>query len=181
MKVLLGVTIVLLALVSLGLVVYTYTKHREVTYLTLRADYLEDRIIALESAPSVINGTGEDEEIVVEAPTSGLTSRPTHTISLNDHEDTTSTPSRSLEELNHVRQEVFGLEPLTLEEANKLRQERGLPPFRSESTLAPPQPTPDPLLQRIRREQMAQDLKAEVPGMARLLAPNANPGYLNAS
>jgi hypothetical protein len=60
MKVLLGAMIILLALVSLGLVVYTYTEHREVAYLTLRADYLENRIIELEAGPSTVDSVGQE-------------------------------------------------------------------------------------------------------------------------
>jgi hypothetical protein len=46
MKLILGTTIALLALVSVGLAVYAYTEHREVAYVTLRADALEKRIEA---------------------------------------------------------------------------------------------------------------------------------------
>jgi uncharacterized coiled-coil protein SlyX len=63
MKVLVGAAIVVLALASLGLAVYAYAEHREVAYLTLRADYLESRITELESAPSVEARTGEDEQV----------------------------------------------------------------------------------------------------------------------
>jgi hypothetical protein len=42
-----------LALVSVGLAVYAYTEHREVAYLTLRADHLERRITQLESGSQV--------------------------------------------------------------------------------------------------------------------------------
>jgi len=63
MKVLLGAAIVLLALVSVGVAVYAYAEHREVAYLTLRADYLESRITELESAPSIEARPGEDEQV----------------------------------------------------------------------------------------------------------------------
>jgi hypothetical protein len=53
MKLILGATIALLALVSVGLAVYAYTEHREVAYLTLRADHLERRITQLEPGSSV--------------------------------------------------------------------------------------------------------------------------------
>jgi hypothetical protein len=48
MKFILGATIALLALVSVGLAVYAYTEHREVAYLILRADALEARINELD-------------------------------------------------------------------------------------------------------------------------------------
>ena len=44
MRIILGATIGLLALVSAELAVFAYTEHREVAYLTLRADPLERRI-----------------------------------------------------------------------------------------------------------------------------------------
>jgi tRNA U34 5-carboxymethylaminomethyl modifying enzyme MnmG/GidA len=59
MKVLLGSTIVLLALVSVGLAVYAYNEHREVAYLTLRADHLERRINEIEANA----GMAEGEEV----------------------------------------------------------------------------------------------------------------------
>ena len=52
MRIILGATIGLLALGSVGLAVFAYTEHREVAYLTLRADHLESRITELESATS---------------------------------------------------------------------------------------------------------------------------------
>jgi hypothetical protein len=67
MRILLGATIVLLVFVTLGLGAYTYTKHREVADLSLRTDYLEERIAKLESGSSVvINKVGELEARVVE-------------------------------------------------------------------------------------------------------------------
>jgi hypothetical protein len=36
----------------------------------------------------------------------------------------------------------------------------------------------DPLVRRMKRDQVAQDLKAEVPGIGRLIAPNWSGGYL---
>jgi hypothetical protein len=70
MKVLLGATIILLALVSLGLVVYAQTEHREVAYLTLRAGYLENRIIDLETSLRAAHSVGEEEQATPEAGTS---------------------------------------------------------------------------------------------------------------
>jgi hypothetical protein len=55
MKLILGVTIVLLALVSVGLAVYAYTEHPQVDYLTLRADHLERRINELEATTPLDN------------------------------------------------------------------------------------------------------------------------------
>ena len=55
----LGPTIVLLALVSVGLAVYAYNEHREVANLTLRADHLERRINEIEANA----GLAEGEEV----------------------------------------------------------------------------------------------------------------------
>jgi hypothetical protein len=41
-----------------------------------------------------------------------------------------------------------------------------------------PESTPDLLFERIKRDLAVQDLRAEVPGIARLIAPNVSGGYL---
>jgi hypothetical protein len=56
MKLILRATIALLALVSVGLAVYAYTEHRQVAYLTLRADHLERRINEIEADAGMVEG-----------------------------------------------------------------------------------------------------------------------------
>jgi hypothetical protein len=79
-----------------------------------------------------------------------------------------------------------------LAEIDRWRMENGLPPLESTTSSVPtpttalipeevnaPEPTPDLMFERMKREQIAQDLKAEVPGIAYQLAPNANGSYLH--
>jgi phosphopantetheine adenylyltransferase len=122
-----GATIGLLALVVAGLAVFGYTKHREVAYLTLRADHLERRINELESELSIVNKaheeTGQDPESVIYPPTSQ------------------EKPSWAL----------------SIEETNAWRRERGLPPLEpvttlehlrssSEQSTSTPTPIPEPVV-----------------------------------
>jgi hypothetical protein len=125
--------VVLLALVSGA---YAYVKHVEVSYLTLRTDHLERRIIELESAPLTGIRAEVDAEVGTEGSTSGPTPVPTPTPVLIYYGGASPSPT--------------------------------------------PDPKPDLLFERIKRDQVAQDLKAEVPGIARLIAPNASGGYLGA-
>jgi hypothetical protein len=64
--------IVLLVVVG-GATAYAYSKHIEVSYLTMRADNLERRIIQLESAPSPGVSAGVDRESETKASTARLT------------------------------------------------------------------------------------------------------------
>jgi hypothetical protein len=140
MRTLLGATIVLLALVSLGLAIYSYTEHREVAYLTLRTDYLEDRITKLESGSSVvINKVGELEARVDEPDNQGVptenqssavdASTAPEVITLGGDGSRASAPNLTLEEINR-RRAVYGLPPRTLEEVNRQRAQYGQPPLK---------------------------------------------------
>jgi hypothetical protein len=131
--------IVLLALVG-GAVVYAYNKHVEVSYLALRADHLERRIMQLESARSA----------GVEATTSDPTPKP--------HADAEGTPTLTPESRRSKLQRLF--------------PDLYAPETPSAPVVDAPEPTPDLFIERMKRDQVAQDLKAEVPGIARLIAPN---------
>jgi hypothetical protein len=164
MKVLLGAAIVLLVFVTLGLGIYAYTQHRDVAYLTLRADYLEDRIAKLESGSTVvINKVVELEPRVAELDDQGVptenqhgdadASTTTEVITLSDDESDASDPNLTLEEINRWRAQ-YGLPPRTLEEVNRQRAQYGQPLLQETPDLAEPDSMlNDFIANRIEREE----------------------------
>jgi hypothetical protein len=165
MKLILGATVALLALVSVGLAVYAYTEHRQVAYLILRADALEARINELDGhTPRIAQleqqVNSEDgptpEERAVPAPTPvppGPSANPGQVFSreelirrLGHRPMTPDEAARALglepapppSPSTSSRFSPSGLEPITLEELNRNRAELGLPPLKELPDVAEP-------------------------------------------
>jgi hypothetical protein len=99
--------------------------------------------------------TGSDEEVGVEATTSNPAPNP--------HPDAEGRPT---------------LTPESRRKLERLYPDLFPPEIPSAPVVDAPEPTPDLFIERMKRDQVAQDFKAEVPGIARLIAPNWSGGYL---
>jgi hypothetical protein len=133
----------LLALVAVGLAVFAYTGHREVVYLTLRADHLERRINEVEARHSTVDNLEADADA----------SATTQVTALSEDGGTASTSVLTLEEINR-RRAKFGLPPRTLEEQNRYFAEAGKPPLKETPGLAEPDSIRnDFMANRIEREE----------------------------
>jgi hypothetical protein len=134
MRILLGATIGLLALVSAGLAVFAYTAHREVAYLTLRADHLESRINELEAPHSTVDNLEADTDASAAMP------------SLSPEE------RAKLEETNRIRKDNHGLDPMTEREYRALHPSASTPTPTTDhqrsswyQSFVTPTPTPEPV------------------------------------
>jgi hypothetical protein len=157
--------IVLLVVVG-GAMAYAYNKHIEVSYLTMRADNLERRITQLESASS----TGISAEVDQESETEASTASPTP-------EEKAAWWAAAATELGGPPT-TGGLPRRTPEEKAAWWRSKGVDMADIPSTpeVEEPEPTltpvPDLLFERMMRDQVMQELKAEAPRIARLIAPD---------